>query len=102
MDIRIEHFDGKYPSFNVALASAPGKQEFLTIKGCRIVEGSKGAFVSWPATKNEKTGKYWNHVWANDAFADAVLKAAQDAMPKNPAPSRRDDRRDDGLSDVPF
>ena len=100
MDIRIEWFDGKYPSFNVALASAPGKQEFLTVKGCRIVDGSKGPFVSWPATKNEKTGKYWNHVWANDAFAEAVLKAAQESMPK--PQGRRQQQADDMDSSVPF
>lgn len=100
MDIRVEHFDGKYPSFNVKLASAPGKEEFLTVKGCKIIDGSKGAFVSWPATKNEKTGKYWGHVWANEAFAEAVLKAAQESMPQKSAPSRRSQPDDD--SDPPF
>ena len=102
MDIRIEWFDGKYPSFNVALASAPGKQEFLTVKGCRIVDGSKGPFVSWPATKNEKTGKYWNHVWANDAFAEAVLKAAQESMPQKSAPARGRAQQDEDSESIPF
>lgn len=99
MDIRIEHFDGKYPSFNVALASAPGKPEFLTVKGCRLVEGSKGTFVSWPATKNEKTGKYWSHVWANEAFAAAVLEKATAGKPKV---EHRQSRRIDDDDEAPF
>lgn len=101
MDIRIEHFDGKYPSFNVAIASAPGKQEFLSIKGCRIVKGNKGEFVSWPATKNENTGKYWHHVWANEAFSEAVLKAAQESKPAKAAPQRQQ-RSAEIDSDIPF
>jgi len=76
MHITIEHHDGKYPSFNVCLSSKEGTEPFLTIKGCRIAEGSKGKFVSWPSTKNEKTGKYWNHVYANEKFAQAVLDKA--------------------------
>jgi DNA-binding cell septation regulator SpoVG len=87
MHISIEWFKGKYPQFNVSLASAEGREPFLVIKGCRIVDGSKGSFVSWPATKNEKTGKYWNHVYASDAFAAKVLEEA--ALSK-PGKSRRD------------
>ena len=95
MKITVEHFPGTHPQFNVSLASAEGKEPFLTVKGCRIVDGTKGEFVSWPATKNEKTGKYWNHVWASDAFNAAVLQAAKDAAPKpanrKPAPVEDDD-----------
>jgi len=82
MHIGIEWFGGKYPQFNVGLASAEGREPFVTIKGCRIVSGSKGEFVSWPATKNESTGKYWNHVYASEAFAAAVLERAKESMPK--------------------
>lgn len=91
MKIGIEWFPGDRPQFNVTLASAEGKEPFLTVKGCRIVDGSKGAFVSWPATKNEKTGKYWNHVYANDAFATAVLQEAYKAAPKPAAKRAQDD-----------
>jgi DNA-binding cell septation regulator SpoVG len=100
MDIRIEHFAGDKPQFNVALASAPGKEPFLTVKGCRIVDGSKGPFVSWPATKNQSTGKYWNHVWASEAFAAAVLAKAQESQPRQ-AP-RRAAAPDTGMDDIPF
>lgn len=75
MHITIEHHDGKFPSFNVSLASKEGAEPFLTVKGCRIVDGSKGKFISWPARKQDD-GKYWNHVWANDKFAAAVLAKA--------------------------
>lgn len=80
MDIRIKHYEGKYPSFNVSLASNPQAEEFLTIKGCRIVAGKNGDFISWPATKNGD--KYWSHVWANEAFAAAILKKAQESKPR--------------------
>ncbi len=72
MAISIEHHDKQ---FNVLLSQKEGAEPYLTIKGCRIVDGQKGAFVSWPATKNEKTGKYWNHVWASEAFNSAVMAA---------------------------
>jgi len=101
MEIRIKFFDGERPQFNVQLAAKEGKEEFLTIKGCRIVDGSKGPFVSWPATKGSND-RYWSHVWASEAFAAAVLEKAQEAMPK-PASKRPAQRqRDDDLGDVPF
>lgn len=81
MKIGIEWFQGERPQFNVTLASGEGKEPFLTIKGCRIVDGPKGAFVSWPAKKLE-SGKYWNHVYASEAFATAVLQEAKKAPPK--------------------
>ena len=74
MEISVKWFDGQYPSFNVNL-SANG-DDFLSIKGCRIMNGSKGEFVAYPSTKNEKTGKYWNHAWGSDRFNEAVLKKA--------------------------
>ena len=32
------------------------------INGLRVVEGSKGDFISFPARQG-KDGKYYNHVW---------------------------------------
>lgn len=95
MKITVEHHSGKYPSFNVALSSAEGKEPFLVIKGCKIVEGRNGPFVSWPSRKQDD-GKYWNHVYASEGFAKAVLDEAQKAAPKQKA-ARRDD-----MDDAPF
>lgn len=90
--------------FNVELASKEGAEAFLSIKGARIVNGSKGEFVSWPATKNQTTGKYWNHVWASDRFNAVVLPKALESQPK--APSRRQAAPAGGGgsddSDIPF
>jgi DNA-binding cell septation regulator SpoVG len=97
MEIEIKYFDGKYPSFNVMLSSNKGAAPFLEIKGCRIVDGQKGSFVGWPATKNEKTGKYWNHVYGNEAFSAAVLNKAIASMPSKQKQVVSDD---DG--DIPF
>ena len=83
--------------FNVNLHSKEGKDAFLSIKGCRIVDGQKGAFVSYPAKKNEQTGKWWNHVWANDEFNRVVLEKAMAAM--SPKKSRQVEEAD---SDIPF
>lgn len=83
--------------FNVLLSNGD-KEPFLTVKGCRIVNGSKGDFVSWPATKNQSTGKYWNHCYASDGFAAAVLAEAQKTQPREPVRGKQS--RDD--SDVPF
>ncbi len=98
MQITIKHFDGKYPSFNVALSSAEGKEPFIEIKGCKVVSGQNGDFVSWPSTKNQTTGKYWNHVYASEAFNAAVLaEAMKNATPvQKPVPmSKRASSRDD-------
>ena len=95
MKITIEHFDGKYPSFNVGLSSAEGKEPFVTIKGCRLADGRNGQFVSWPAQKKDD-GKYWNHVYASEAFAKAVLEEALKTVP-----SKRPAARDVD-SDIPF
>ena len=108
MEISIEHFDGKYPQFNINLHSSLGAEPFLSIKGCRIVEGKNGPFVSYPATKNEKTGKYWNHVYGGEKFNEAVLAKATQSQAKRPshdAAKARDTRGsgfDDMDSDIPF
>ncbi len=94
MEIQIEHHNDQ---FNVNLASKPGAEAFLSIKGVRIVSGAKGDFVSYPARKNEQTGKWWNHFWGSDAFNRAVLEKAQASMPK--AKSGSGARADE---DIPF
>ena len=92
MEITIEHIDGKYPSFNVNLHAAKGSEPFLVVKGCRIVDGQKGPFVSGPATKNVTTNKYWNHTYFGDKFQAHVLALAQAGKP---AAASKDD-------DIPF
>ena len=100
MEIIVEHFDGKYPSFNIGLASGPNVEPFLSIKGCRIVDGSKGPFVSYPARKDDKTGKYWNHVWGSEKFNAAVLQKAQASQPvKPPAPNKYAQARGNSMHD---
>jgi DNA-binding cell septation regulator SpoVG len=95
MIIEIEHIPGTRPQFNVSLHSKEGKDAFLTIRGCRIMDGTKGPFVSWPATKNEKTGKYWNHMVTSKEFSNAVLaKAEESAPPKRQTP--------DNAAEAPF
>lgn len=77
--------------FNVELCSKEGAEAFLSIRGCRIVSGSKGEFVSFPATKNQSTNKYWNHVWANEKFAAAVLAKAKESRQSSRGSRSRDE-----------
>lgn len=89
--------------FNVELCGAQGREPFLTVRGCRIVNGSKGAFVSWPSRKMDN-GKYWNHCYASDAFGQAVLEAAQ-ASSRDEKPDTRtlgQRRAPRPAGDVPF
>lgn len=99
MNIGIEWHNDQ---FNVMVSSKEGAEPFITVKGCRIASGSKGPFVSWPATKNQSTGKYWSHVWASERFADVVLSKAQASMPRQEARQQRQAPAQDVDSDVPF
>ena len=100
MEITIQHFDGKYPSFNVMLHGTAGADPFITIRGCRIVDGKNGPFVSYPATKND-LGKYWNHVIGGEKFNEAVLKKAQIHTQPKPKPAKQGSGFDD-FEDQPF
>ena len=103
MKISIEWFQGERPQFNVSLSSAEGKAAFLTVKGCRIIQGRDGEFISWPATKNAKTEKYWQHVWASEPFAAAVLAEAKASMPKQDTRTHGERKRmDTATDDIPF
>ncbi len=97
------HTSGKYPSFNVQLSSKEGADPFLEVKGCKIMHGTKGEWVSWPSTKNEKTGKYWNHCYASEKFNEAVMAEAKKTMPKEEKPQRNSQgSMADMEDDVPF
>lgn len=96
MEIGIEwHGD----QFNVDLSSKAGADAFLSIKGCRLAEGSDGPFVGWPATKNTNTGKWWKHCWGSDKFNAAVLEKA---LATKPAGGQRRRSQDDADGDIPF
>ena len=97
MEISIEWRDGKYPSFNVSLASKAGVDPFITIKGCSIIQGSKGEFVKYPSKKMDN-GNWFNYIYANEKFNSVVLekaKAAQVTRTKAPAGKAVQDMEDD-------
>jgi DNA-binding cell septation regulator SpoVG len=89
--------------FNVQISSKAGEDHFLAIKGCRVVSGSNGDFVSFPARKMD-SGKYWTHVWASDKFQAAILKAhAAAAKAAKPAAKKAAKKADDDAGDdIPF
>lgn len=95
MHITIENHGDQ---FNVNLSSKEGAEAFLSIKGCRIVQGSKGPFVSYPATKNSNTGKWWNHVWGSEKFNAVVLEKAQASQQRTRAAQAAKDEDED----IPF
>jgi hypothetical protein len=103
--LSVEWFDGKYPSFNLHMASKEGSTPFMTIRGCRIVTTGKGEFVSYPAQKNEKTGKWWNHCQGSDRFNDEVLVLAKEKQPKsrdNRDSNHKSNKDDHDDIEVPF
>lgn len=99
MEITIKWFD---KSFNVCIASAAGKEPFLEVKSCRLVAGKDGEFVSTPSTKNEKTGKYWNHAYFSKEFADVVLKKAKESQPMHIEREPAKQSNSDPFDDTPF
>ncbi len=93
MEVTVVFKDGKYPSYNVGLASREGAKPFLEIKGCKLMNGSKGQFVSYPSRKQDD-GKYWNHVWASDDFNKVVIQKMLEATPQSQKP------RGKGIEDI--
>lgn len=53
----------------------------VTIYGCRVVEGSKGDFVSFPSHKG-KDGKFYNHAWVklSDDDTAAIVKQVEEML----------------------
>ena len=90
-------------NFNVKLHTNEDSPEYLAIKGCKIVSGSKGEFVSWPSRKytdNNGQEKYWNHCWASEKFNGHVLDLARKDRPQQSAPQDAFGDKADG--DAPF
>ena len=111
MEIKIEHFDGQYPSFNIMLHNGQNAEPFLVIKGCKIIEVQNGPFISYPARKQDN-GKYWKHVYGSDRFNEAVIQKARAGKPeqRRPPPPRQAAPKqapqgsgfDDMPDDIPF
>lgn len=98
MEISVKWFGN---GFNVNLAN--NGNDFLSIKGCRIVSGSKGEFVSYPSQKKQDGSGYWNHVWASEKFNEHILKLAKESQPQQQqsAPAKRPAPNLD-TEDIPF
>lgn len=102
LQVEVEHKDGKYPSFNLILRTGAGKDPFMIVRGCRIVNGQNGPFISYPSRKQDD-GKYWNHVYGSKEFNDIVLSAANAAAPAAPkAPAKSSGGFDDMSDDIPW
>lgn len=104
LQVDVEHKDGKYPSFDLILRTGEGKDPFMIVRGCRVVSGANGEFVSYPSRKTEQ-GKYWNHVWAHSEFNEMILKKAKSAPPAAPRqqqPQRQADPLEGMDDDIPF
>lgn len=98
MKITIERFEGS-DRFNVCIASKEGNEPFITIKGCKLMSGRKGEFISWPAWKN-KNDEWKSHIYASPAFQEAVVEAVKASEPKKPAqPAKPPKDMDD---DIPW
>jgi DNA-binding cell septation regulator SpoVG len=103
MRIEIKHNEGQYPSIDVLLYGE-SDEAFLTIKKVKIVNGSKGPFLGMPAQQDRKDPKkWWPHLYASQAFQDAVIKKAQGSSPPMPAPKKYvAPMRDESDDSIPF
>jgi DNA-binding cell septation regulator SpoVG len=83
---------GKWTFYDVMLASAEGREPFLTIKDCKLIEGSKGQFVGFPSRKDDKD-KWWPMVYGSDGFQAEVIRAMNAAEPPKTDPRTIAERR---------
>ena len=53
----------------------------VSIYGCKVVEGSKGDFISFPSHKG-KDGKYYNHAWIklSDDDTKAIIEQVEESL----------------------
>lgn len=53
----------------------------VSIYGCKVVEGSKGDFISFPSHKG-KDGKYYNHAWIKltDEDTKAIIEQVEESL----------------------
>ena len=53
----------------------------VTIYGCKVVEGSKGDFISFPSHKG-KDGKYYNHAYVklSDDDPKSIIAQVEEAL----------------------
>lgn len=102
MEIKTEWTKGaKYRSFNIKIASSPGREPFMTIRSCQIKDGPHGKFISYPAKKQED-GKYFKFFFGNDLFNRAVLEKALGSQPAESSNHSGGSGFDDMKDDVPF
>ena len=102
MEVNIEWKISKYPSFNILLSTAPGKDAFMTIRGCQLKTNQKGLeFISYPARKQED-GKYFNFCYGSDTFNRVVIEKANACKPVESKQSQGGSGFDDMEDSVPF
>jgi DNA-binding cell septation regulator SpoVG len=86
-------------TFGVAIHKTKDEKPFMVVKGCRLVGGNNGMFVSGPATKMND-GKWFNYIFMDKAFGEYITKLAQEAMPQQSSQSAQS--KSDDSDDVPF
>lgn len=84
------------------LALTKGDKVLMVVKGCKLVSGQNGQFVSGPSTKMDD-GKWFNYLFMDKQFGDYVSKLAIEAMPAQTAQQAAPQRQAVAdTSDVPF
>ena len=78
--------------FTLELLRTSG-EPFVKIHGCKVVDYSKGAFVSGPAFKG-RDEKWINHTWMDDKLQAQVIEAVLEARGVNKVM--------DDIGEVPF
>ena len=87
--------------FNVGIEK--DGEEVMSVKGCAIRFTAGGdEFLSMPSTKNQSTGKYWNHAWASDKLAKHIISLAQKSKPEEKTQKKDSGSIQDMEDDIPF
>ena len=86
-------------TFGLAFHKPGNDKPLFVIKGCRLVGGQNGMFVSGPASKMND-GKWFNYLFMDKAFGEFVTKEVEKVAPK-PSANTSTQNSDDS-SDVPF
>ena len=76
----------------------------VSIKGCRLVEGENGLFVSMPSVKKEKDGEvtYQTMVFFNDDNLKVEVLNSAKARYDTPDGVKMHDTEADAVKDLPF
>ena len=81
MHVKVKNI--KNGRFSLEFAKSEADEGFYTVHGNKIVDGSKGRFISGPSFKGNDD-KWVNQTWMDSAFQEYVIGLVDAASPQEP------------------